>query len=1499
MQRFPKQQFTYQVRAEGTARFETEAQTVTATVRVMPKGRAKWRIRSEAAVQALTPWSETFDGPNAIDWQRSQNVVVYDGKVRLDVDQGTGKFFESGVVYLLPRTLQVPVQSVKLVDAQYAAPAAGIGKADIVWVIDVSAPMSDAIENIRSNAEQFVDALAQYNIDWRMGIVLYDETARLHPSYPDWITDAAAFKAAFAAIEPSGSEIQHMTGAIHAAHADLFPMRPDAARIIIVLSGSEDNTEQGNVTEQDQQAEVAHLVSEGITVYVVNTFAGASNHDIYWTETGGDKLLLTAPDFGLALAAIGDSIAIKESKITFEVSGDGDTWTPLESGPVVFPEPVSAVWVRIPFEAPGGEVTPELVSLSLELEHVAEQFAGIHEGEAVVLWEDGTKQLTAPAWQLAPPVSLLTGQPYPDPRAPEVTYTLENLSDDPNVIIQFSNGQMSAPGGDVLVTMSYPVMEEHIVSSGVQPGIPVELPVPEHPYGSAVYVITDVDGPAGTRAYFTNGYGPEAQRTENPASSLVLYVDGGGGYEPWASDWIAFDGTVNGPAGFAPYRFVLPANTPPLPAPGSMVGGRKLLSLQSVRYVVQLVQLTSEDGADTSSQFRIYFTDTKAATSRTFPDADSASTAVKEIEAVCFYQMLLPGEQPDELPEEWPEEDFFTDVFESGIGDLDDLMVSLGDVRPETVAFEVVGRRFAASEPTLSYLPVQVTVSLWATGQLPWNNYQQAFEYEVLAYPQKRFTLTVHGTATLDNGDVFTGSRTWTGVTVDASSSPKPITGPILQELTLKNQQGATIDAFLNDHEAVFSFAVEVDDPEVTVRFSDTQTASTAATDAFVEAVYTEVYTSGRKSGSITHPGVLQVPNPLQLSGDVRYRLVVYGSAEVEGCFTAPDGTPVSQTTGSSAGAWTTDPSHHVRIFLASPMESLIPWESAKRTFAYQVNERGDYKPVQVIASITPLGIPAGALNLQLHLRVERGITNDGMLVTESCGAHFTATQTATSPLYTNLAALESSPPALEIWSTHMGERQVQALEEVVLHEGTASIDQSLDTPVAQLPLPDGVWHSFIARTAQPGYAFRAVIEDGHLVVYGRRTLSSGRWVPQVNRGTYYHGAVEYAKMAQPAVFTVRGDASRPYVTTGTVTISGELDGERLNLARFAVQAPSSDVWTRVFKRPLSDVLQTLGGGSYRNLSVQAYGNIEARLNGGYLEVRAVISATEGTFKQTPHGAVFPVQLPLRGPVIVYDTHAPERFLTRLDDWAEAGFEREIELAGKGYPLLVMPIPHAKLLACYEGTEDITGEVDLIGAALIRYGKPFTFGQAYRVRLRAVNSFGVLGEGADLRLAFSDNNPSLTVVAEQDGSPKATEPHTIPVPWTDPATGEVRVEPWRPETEQVTLSPFENPFDRGFIVVSNRKRRPYHLRCHAAAKSIPDPTLPVHVICSVTDAKANPVGGEVVRIDASWSQQPFYGRTDLYGHVAFSLPGPGTPGVHSITAACRGLTDREEVIIGI
>ena len=163
-----------------------------AAIRIMPKGQAKWRVRSEATTNTVTTWNEDFSGANSIDWERSENIVVSDGKVQLAIDSSTGKFHPEGSVYFRPRELSVPIRSLKLIGAEYETPEhGGTGKVDIVWVIDISGSMSSSIENVRKNAELIHhDELSKSTSTGVWALMLYDHEAYLLPEYAYAVDEA-------------------------------------------------------------------------------------------------------------------------------------------------------------------------------------------------------------------------------------------------------------------------------------------------------------------------------------------------------------------------------------------------------------------------------------------------------------------------------------------------------------------------------------------------------------------------------------------------------------------------------------------------------------------------------------------------------------------------------------------------------------------------------------------------------------------------------------------------------------------------------------------------------------------------------------------------------------------------------------------------------------------------------------------------------------------------------------------------------------------------------------------------------------------------------------------------------------------------------------------------------------------------------------------------------------------------------------------------------------
>lgn len=933
-------------------------------------------------------------------------------------------------------------------------------------------------------------------------------------------------------------------------------------------------------------------------------------------------------------------------------------------------------------------------------------------------------------------------------------------------------------------------------------------------------------------------------------------------------------------------------------------------------------------------------------------------------------------------------------TFKSGIGDLNDLLVSLPMAEPREVDFEVIGKRLENTGVIRNYVPVAVDLDVWATANIPWNTHSQEFIYRVDIYPAKRFSYEVNVTIDLtelnyawftritfktladeivhvfddeptpavisvndpqpiqlfpetlderahailtlegyqqedyelqsveiivssklvnvqvdENGYVyvsltgthFTGTYTKTDEVIYAYESPKTITDKIIHLFeNLYNENGDPFvdDGVVPDFNGVIQVTVQSFDPEVILTFADNGQDTTDSINTFVQASYNYVLTGQPIQARVTYPNVLTATIPTVYEGDAHYKaIIVSNSVSVDGHFESPDGSIRSERINSPAGAITDNPAHHLKFYVTESYQGESPWQSTIRRIKGPINPSGQFEPFRTVVTAQALQVPDNAIKIQFHVKVAGARAMDG--TTPPVQAYFEATGTTSSMVYENVPATNEG---IVIFAESHLYTETQKAEQrtEVLYRGSGVVPADGETLLAEFMSSNGPWDSitFKANTEDViGYAE----QDGDVIrVRARLSTGESRWRPRINAGTYYHRQVEYVKFKDPVFFTIGPDQDKEIAYYGLARIMAVKNGAATVFGHVRV-SDSNVKW--LHRRPLIELVKILAeSDDIEDVTVeQLNGQLKIDLDiNGFLSIVDYTSIQpQGLFKQSAGGVTLPVELPISGPVIAWDTFNPGRTFIRLDSWAETDFVRTVELVGKGNPVLILPVPYATLISCEEDGKDITSEIDVLGAAAIRSSGLFEFGKVYRMTIMAREAFGVVGEGPNLRLKFSENAPSITVACERGDSYTASEQIKIPVVYTNPSTGSQYVEDWVPTSEPVTLFPFRNPIDSGFLIVSHEKHEPRHLRLLVGNMHLPARMagMPLTIVAEVTDSIDNPVGGEVVRVWVPWLNDWRQERTDMYGFASIVVPAPYTSGTYVLQAYVRQIGAQVEVTI--
>jgi len=152
--------------------------------------------------------------------------------------------------------------------------AGGVRLADIVFLIDASGSMGDAINGVKNNVNTFADALVASDVDYRLGLVQFGQSSDGgHPQLFNSgnLTDAAQFKEFVNTLTATGGYEPGFLALRMAAQG--FNFRPGAQKVFLLISDedSDDRDKEGTITLLQTNDVVVHTA--------VNCAAGYSSSD--------------------------------------------------------------------------------------------------------------------------------------------------------------------------------------------------------------------------------------------------------------------------------------------------------------------------------------------------------------------------------------------------------------------------------------------------------------------------------------------------------------------------------------------------------------------------------------------------------------------------------------------------------------------------------------------------------------------------------------------------------------------------------------------------------------------------------------------------------------------------------------------------------------------------------------------------------------------------------------------------------------------------------------------------------------------------------------------------------------------------------------------------------------------------------------------------------------------------------------------------------------------
>lgn len=244
-------------------------------------------IDSSAAEQEIEIETNTSNGEKSIDAQ-TENLCS-----ELETDTAVIEVEELSSLDLSPA-----LQST-WVNAAAASSSTTMGKADIVFVLDVTGSMDDKIRNVANNINEFVETLTtNYNIDANFALITYNDYyvpisgkygTRIHKNnFSNWFTNVNTFKAEVTrtANEDCGSGYQEVfMDGLGMAKNDLNWRRDASKFIVLITDESGDLRNNYGYSSKDIMAEA--LYNDNICVSVITEPGLQSSYKMFWEMTDG------------------------------------------------------------------------------------------------------------------------------------------------------------------------------------------------------------------------------------------------------------------------------------------------------------------------------------------------------------------------------------------------------------------------------------------------------------------------------------------------------------------------------------------------------------------------------------------------------------------------------------------------------------------------------------------------------------------------------------------------------------------------------------------------------------------------------------------------------------------------------------------------------------------------------------------------------------------------------------------------------------------------------------------------------------------------------------------------------------------------------------------------------------------------------------------------------------------------------------------------------------
>lgn len=194
------------------------------------------------------------------------------------------------------------------------------GQADIVFVIDTTGSMSDAIDNVITNVSAFATALSEnYNVQINYGLIDFKDleedgagtTVVVKNGSSNWFSSTSDFVAKLTTIDVDGGGDNEECDVDALETARRLDWRASANKFIVLITDA-DYKVANSYGVASMEEEIALLAAANITVSVVTTSGEQSRYQPLYETTGGIYANIYN-DFSTVLISLADLIGEKTS----------------------------------------------------------------------------------------------------------------------------------------------------------------------------------------------------------------------------------------------------------------------------------------------------------------------------------------------------------------------------------------------------------------------------------------------------------------------------------------------------------------------------------------------------------------------------------------------------------------------------------------------------------------------------------------------------------------------------------------------------------------------------------------------------------------------------------------------------------------------------------------------------------------------------------------------------------------------------------------------------------------------------------------------------------------------------------------------------------------------------------------------------------------------------------------------------------------------------------